>query len=284
MVEFITLPLDKIHVPKDRSREVDEDYALTIQSSIVEHFQFQPIIVRKTPNGKAAYTLVDGAHRYRAIELLDDSAETIDALIVKGDNSEAAMIEVASNIFRNELNALDRAMAVQIYRNNWEKKNGKIQRGGDQRDNLSLCLTDLISREAASGFNRACADRLGLSPKAVKRSNQIAQNIPLALLKKLRGTTAADNQSQLLKFAGLPPQQLANAVRAIDLALGNPTVALAALSDKKPDTRSAQAKLRDTCMSAFGKLTVKNQKALLAALQKNHEQDAKRAADKKRSD
>ncbi|WP_273758479.1 chromosome partitioning protein [Bartonella sp. AU55XJBT] len=43
----------------------------------------------------------------------------------------AALLEVAENLFRNELSVIDRALFVQTYRELWEKKYGEIQRGGD---------------------------------------------------------------------------------------------------------------------------------------------------------
>jgi len=58
MSNFKTLPLNKIHVPADRSREVDEDHARVIQASILEQGQITPIMVRHTPNGKQPYELL----------------------------------------------------------------------------------------------------------------------------------------------------------------------------------------------------------------------------------
>ncbi len=109
MSNFKPLPISKIHVPQNRSREVDQDHALAIQASIVEQGQITPILIRPTPNGKQPYELVAGAHRHRAIQLLGDDEE-IDAIIVNADKEEAAILEVSENIFRNELTALDRAM------------------------------------------------------------------------------------------------------------------------------------------------------------------------------
>ena len=265
MSDFVSLNLAKIHVGKDRSRDVDDDHALAIKASMVEHFQFQPIIVRKTPNGKAPYTLVDGAHRCRAIELLDDKDAELNCLIVKADNAEAAMVEVAANVFRNELTALDRAIAVQIYRDQWEKKYGKVNPKGGRPKNTAN-LAELIAEEAAKGFGASCAERLGLSKRAIERSSQIAANLPPDLVSILRGTAAADNQSQLEAFAKLPPKQRAKAAGVVKDADGDIAKALAALTNKQPDNRTAQQKLSDTVVTAFGRLKKTEQKKLIKQL------------------
>ena len=108
-----SIPLADILVP-ERLRTVDEDHALAIQASIVEHGLLNPVTVRQTPNGKHGYTLVAGAHRYRAIELLDE--KEIDAIVVKADADEAVLIEIEENLFRNDLSVMDRAVFVQTYR------------------------------------------------------------------------------------------------------------------------------------------------------------------------
>jgi len=54
-----SISLRKIVIP-ERLRTVDEDHALAIQASIVEHGLLNPVTVRQTPNGERGYTLVAG--------------------------------------------------------------------------------------------------------------------------------------------------------------------------------------------------------------------------------
>ncbi|WP_273722012.1 chromosome partitioning protein, partial [Bartonella sp. ML71XJBT] len=49
------------------------------------------------------------------------------------DKDNAALLEVAENLFRNELSVIDRALFVQTYRELWEKKYGEIKVGGDRK-------------------------------------------------------------------------------------------------------------------------------------------------------
>lgn len=261
MSNFKTLPISKISMPKNRSRQVDVDHSLAIQASIVEQGQITPILVRQTPNGKAPYELVAGAHRYCAIELLGESEE-IDCLIVNADKEEAAIMEVSENIFRNELTALDRAIAVQIYRDNWEKKFGKISRGNPNLSN-SVNLTELVSVEAEGGFANACAEKLGLSKSAVERSNTIAKALPKDLRLKLQGTPAADNQSQLLKLARLEPAKLKKAAEVIEAVEGNVAAAIDVLEDKKKVNRTRDEKLLSTLIDTWGRCSPKVRKQFM---------------------
>jgi ParB family chromosome partitioning protein len=212
MSEFKRLSVSEIFIPK-RLRQVDEDHALAIQASIVAHGQFNPITVRVTPNGKRPFTLVAGAHRYRAIELLGEDQD-IDVLVVKADKDEAILLEIEENLFRNDLSVIDRAVFVETYRDAWEKVHGQINPKGGRpknRDNLSQFSESpvgLLEAEAEKGFSAACADRLGVSPKSIQRLNRISQNLPKSVRKAVAGTPIADNQSQLLKLAKMPPEKL----------------------------------------------------------------------------
>lgn len=205
MAEFKSIPIDKIHVP-ERLRAVEEDHALAIQASIVEHGLINPITVRHVPNqskGKKPYVLIAGAHRLRAVELNDE--DEIEALIVKADADEAQLLEITENLFRNELSALDRAMFVVSYREAWERKYGKIRRGGDQTVKFTESPVGLMQQEAAAGFSAHVADRLGLSVNAIEKAQQIGRSLTPELRQRLRGRPEADNQSLLLKLARLEP-------------------------------------------------------------------------------
>lgn len=212
MAEFKLIPINQIVIP-DRLRAVEEEHALAIAQSIVEHGLINPITVRSTPAAKGGnWTLVAGAHRLRAFELNQDPQ--IEAMIVEGDRQEAQLIEITENLFRNDLSVMDRAIFVQSYRDVWESKHGKIEAG---RPGNSANLALLFETEAENGaFSQHVADRMGLSKRAYFRLNTIAQNLHPALRSQLRGTPAADNQSMLLKLAKEGPkrqQQIAAALK-----------------------------------------------------------------------
>lgn len=214
MAEFKRIQISDIGIP-ERLRAVEEEHALVIAQSMVEHGQINPITVRATPAAKGGkFTLVAGAHRLRACVINDD--DEIDAMIVEGDQVEAQLIEITENLFRNELSVIDRAIFVQKYREVWEEQHGEIQRGGDRRakDQVDpligkrINLIQLLADEAASTtFAAHVADRMGISVPSYKRLNAIAQNLHPKVREQLRGTPSADNQSELLKIAKLGPTE-----------------------------------------------------------------------------
>ncbi|WP_273783981.1 ParB/RepB/Spo0J family partition protein, partial [Bartonella sp. AU15XJBT] len=223
MAQFQKLALDVIVVP-ERIRPVDDEHAKALAQSIVREGLMNPITVRHTPNAKEGnYTLIAGAHRLRAAELLGYS--DIDAVVVQADKDNAALLEVAENLFRNELSVIDRALFVQTYRELWEKKYGEIKVGrnkkskvqvapliGSETDFEKLVQLAPISQTEVKGekgtvlsFSKHVADRIGFSQDVVKRLNNIAQHLQPELRSVLRGTALADNQAQLLKLAKMEP-------------------------------------------------------------------------------
>lgn len=202
MAEFKTILIDQIVVP-ERLRAVEEEHALAISQSIVEHGLLNPITVRSTPAAKGGnYTLVAGAHRLRAVQLLDEFE--IDATIVDADKHESQLIEITENLFRNELSVIDRAIFVLTYREVWEQRYGKIEAG---RPGNRVNITQLIGEEAKAGFAKHVADRMGMSKEALKLLDRISRNLHPDIRSAVRGTPVADNQAALLKLAKLEPNK-----------------------------------------------------------------------------
>ncbi|PDT05736.1 chromosome partitioning protein ParB [Rhizobium chutanense] len=201
MAEFKRILISEIVVP-ERLRAVEEEHALAIAQSIVEHGLINPITVRSTPAAKGGnWTLVAGAHRLRAVEINDEP--DIEAMVVEGDKAEAQLIEITENLFRNDLSVIDRAIFVKSYRDIWEQKYGKIEAG---RPGNRVNLTELLAAEAeAGGFSQHVASRMGISKSAVERLDRIAQNLHPEVRSAVRGTPIADNQSALLKIAKMEP-------------------------------------------------------------------------------
>jgi ParB family chromosome partitioning protein len=242
MAEFATLLLSDIFIP-ERLRGIEEDHALAISTDMAEHGQISPIMVRRTPNGAAKYTLVAGAHRCRALELLDE--REIDAIITKADKADAQLLEISENLFRNDLSVIDRAVFVQTYRDLWEQKHGKIQRGGDKKSkvknspliNEPLSGThqnpiDLLEAEAAQGFSQHVAARLGVSKDVVKRLHRIAK-MERSLREALRGKPEADSEGFLYRLSSQDAGTQAKTAAAIGLANGDVQAAIYAMTPPK---------------------------------------------------
>lgn len=245
MIEFKVLALDKIYIAPDRLRKLDEGFVEVLRGE-VEAGQFvDPILVRKTPNRKGfSYELVDGEHRIAERRLA--GVDEIACVVVAADKDEAKMLEAGANLFR-QMSILDRALAINGYREAWQRKHGNIQRGNpelsnrvkmtqleetakDQRVKVSL-WSDEDNEKV--GFNQSCAERMGISVSAVKRSVYIAKRLPADLVEKLRHTEIADSQIQLLNIARLVPEKLLACVDVIDLAEGDYDELMRLLEEKK---------------------------------------------------
>lgn len=200
MAELIRLKLKDLY-RGDRLRPVDMGIAAAIGASFEERGQISPITVRRTPaKGKGAtpYSLIVGGHRCAGADII--GWEELDALVVEADGPEAQMMEIAENLYRNELNALDRAIFVMKYRELWEAQHGKIERGryADEKGHDAPF-------EFAPGrqLSKEVQERLGFGPDTYKRATRIGQNLHPTLRAAVRGTDAETDQSKLLKLAKL---------------------------------------------------------------------------------
>lgn len=229
MAEVKSIQISQIHVPP-RLREVEEDHAGAIALSMEAHGLINPITVRYAPaKGKGAtpYILVAGAHRLRGAKILGWTE--IEAAIIEADQSEAQLVEITENLFRNELSALDRAVFVASYRDVWEQAHGKIKAGRPEKSGqvgpISDNPIDLICAQTGSSFSEHLAERMGVSVRNIKRLGQIARSLSPAIRVAVRGTPAADNQSLLLSVAKRPPaeqQAIVSTMQAAQIDL--PTV------------------------------------------------------------
>ncbi|WP_421357851.1 ParB/RepB/Spo0J family partition protein [Agrobacterium rosae] len=198
MAEFIRATISEIHVG-ERLRPIDLGYAEAIAASMSEHGQISPIMIRRTPAKKGTpYTLVAGGYRTTAANLLGWTE--IDAIVVKADGVEAQLLEISENLYRNELNPLDRAIFVMKYRELWEEKHGKINPKGGRPEKQAHDAPVFAKGRALS---EQVQERLGISHDTYKRAISIGQNIDPVLRLAVRGTTAENDQSQLLKLAKL---------------------------------------------------------------------------------
>ncbi|MEP2760968.1 MAG: ParB N-terminal domain-containing protein [Hyphomicrobiales bacterium] len=243
MAEFKTLPLSRITI-STRLRDIDEDLAKVISGSIAEYGLMNPISVRATPRAKAgSYTLIAGLHRLRATDLL--GLETIDCFVLKADQSDAQLLEIAENLHRNELSVIDRAVAVLKYRELWEERHGQISAG---RPSANKSGQDV---PISHSFSKYTAMRLGLHPKTIKRLSQIALNLHADLRAAVKGTEIADNQSALLKLSRLEPVKQKQAAVAFTQEPDLKMVLTAIDDGPKPKRPDQQARVFSDLINAW---------------------------------
>ncbi len=104
------VPLDEITVnPNQPRREFDQEALQELADSIAEIGIIQPITLRKTDEDK--YQIIAGERRYRASILAGKS--TIPAYIRTADDENVMEMALIENIQREDLNALEIALAYQ---------------------------------------------------------------------------------------------------------------------------------------------------------------------------
>lgn len=226
MAEFIRATVSKIFVG-DRLRPIDMDYAEAIAASMSERGQISPIMIRRTPAKKGTpFTLVAGGYRTTAASLLGWTE--IDAIVVEADAVEAQLLEISENLYRNELNPLDRAIFVMKYRELWEEKHGKITRGGNQKSKPhDAGLVFNAGRE----LSKVVQERLGISQDKYERAVSIGIKLDPILKQAVRGTSAENDQSQLLKLAKLSRE---DQIKVAATLTAHPDVKMALAFTKPP--------------------------------------------------
>jgi ParB family chromosome partitioning protein len=229
MAELKSISISDIHIG-ERLREIDDDHAQAIALSIGEIGLQSPIQVRPTPAQKGGkFTLVAGGHRLRGCQIA--GLTEIDAFVVKADGRQAQLLEIAENLFRNDLSIIDRAIFVQQYRTLWEEEHGEIRRGGDQKSK------DHGDPLVVGRFSAHVADRLGISEPSAKRLGTIAARLHPELRSALRHTQVADQTTMLLKLAKMEPAMQRRAAIAYR-DVGDIKQALTLISDKRPVEKS----------------------------------------------
>ncbi|MEN5297855.1 ParB/RepB/Spo0J family partition protein [Brucella sp. TWI559] len=213
MATFKTIPLRDIFIG-ERARPVDEEHALAIAASMAERGLINPITVRSTPaanGGNTPYTLVAGGHRHRAAEL--NQWEEIDVIVVSADASEAQLMEISENLYRNELTALDRAIFVMKFREVYEEKFGKINPKGGRPKKQDHDGPVIFAH--GRQLSERVQERLGFASTTYKRVTAIGQKLHPALRQAVRGTDVENDQKALLKLAAMPETQQAGIAAAL---------------------------------------------------------------------
>ena len=95
--------------PNQPRREFSEEALRELADSIKELGVIQPITLRKTDGEK--YQIIAGERRYRASQLAGKT--TIPAYILKADDEDTMEMALIENIQREDLNALEIALAYQ---------------------------------------------------------------------------------------------------------------------------------------------------------------------------
>lgn len=114
------------------------------------------------------------------------------------------LAEIAENLHREELTALERAEKVAEWKNAFLARNPTAGHGKTpgKRDKTTGQVRGKKPKEdKLSSFGAEMEKATGKDARTSRRDCQIAENIPQELRDKLRGTPTATKQSELLKLA-----------------------------------------------------------------------------------
>lgn len=144
-----TLRIGEIEPKKDQPRKAFESEALSeLAESIAAHGVLQPIIVRRLDSG--FYQIIAGERRWRASKMA--GLTEVPVVIMDIDDAEAAQIALIENIQREDLNAVEEALAYRALIADFSLTQEEVaQRVGKSRSAItnSLRLLDLPDDVAA---------------------------------------------------------------------------------------------------------------------------------------
>ena len=106
--EIVRIRLDKI-IPNQSQPRLDfyDESIKGLAESIRQNGLLQPITVRKNGN---RFELIAGERRFRACQLNGD--KDIEAIIMESDDEQSAKLALIENLQREDLNAIEQAMAM----------------------------------------------------------------------------------------------------------------------------------------------------------------------------
>ncbi|SDF69060.1 ParB N-terminal domain-containing protein [Thalassobaculum litoreum] len=277
-------PADRIALPiaidrvivRDRLRAVDHDHVATLAGSMADRGQQQPIAVAVRPEG---LKLVAGLHRLLAAKLLGWA--TISAVTEEGTDEELRLVEIDENLARNNLSALDRAIALQERKRIYEAIYPEAKRGGDRRssqqDQNDIVSFSSINRPDIVAFSKAVSAKLGLDKRSVERAVKIATALSAEHREALSTHKIAKNQAELLKLAKLPTAERDKAVqlltRAEEPAKNVSTAVEIIRGHRATAERSPEDKAFERLLNLFGRTPKKVQRRFIEHLQANGQLD-----------
>ena len=263
---------DEIYVPDDR-RALQPDKVADLAQSMKVLGLLSPIAVRwvrrevTLPNAltvKGAYHLVYGLHRLTAARqlgwteipcqiLFSSTAATEKPYAPKmqGNDRQALMIEIAENLHRAELTALERSEHIAA----WIKLVEENSQGSGEAEEISGEL-DRRAAGRPKGGRSAAAREIGISEADARRSERIAA-LPDEAKAEAKALGLDDNQVALLKAtrAGDPVSALRDhATLSKEAPLPPPAQPSATVPAHEPKPQEMSAELA-AAMEAVKKLS-----------------------------
>lgn len=267
---IVSIRVDQIDMG-ERLRPIDLDWANALGRVMTREGQQMPIEVCRLP-GTDRWTLVTGAHRTKGAELA--GIQYLKAIIVGADRIERRMREVSENLWRRDLDPIDRATFVAEIHQLLRARAGIVDKTPqaiaaqarwqkalkDEASNASATIAD------AYGIDAELGEQLGLSERTVRNDLLIVRRIPARLLNAMRiaGIAAARNATQLRALAKLDEGRQREVVELLLKGASSVGDAIATLDQRaKP---SPEDKRLSAFIGAFARMSLAEKKGALAQL------------------
>lgn len=184
------LPMSSVYRRIEGARPLVSERVAAIKESIQKVGQINPIHVRRCvrsdgPKKIDAYEIVAGGHRFEALWQLN--AETISAVVLDGDGLQQRLIEIAENLHRAELTALERAEQIAEW----------VELTGEQ---VAQLAPPAGGRQPRNEGIRAASRELGIERTEAQRAVKVASLSPEAKAEAIKSGLDG-NQSVLLAAA-----------------------------------------------------------------------------------
>lgn len=277
--DFVLVRTDQID-RGERLREVDEAWAEGLARVLLREQQRTPIEVCRLP-GSTRWTLVTGAHRHRAAEIA--GIVHLKAEIVSSGRDDRKMREVSENLWRRDLDPIDRAAfvaeAVAIHK----RRAGIVANAARERHvpNLEIVSRSALNAEADDlletisstyGWSDEVGEQLGFTGRTIRNDLFLYRRLAPSLVARLRDARhpAARNASQLRALAKL---DLSAQSDVVDVLLGgNGWEPVKTVAEAIRRSQPASAPVRDDnkllsrFLTTFSKMTLAERKGALAHL------------------
>ena len=276
--DFILVRTDEVD-EGERLRPVDPVWAAALGKVMLREGQRTPVEICRLP-GRNRWTLVSGGHRLAGAKA--EGIEHLRAEVVSADRDSRRLREVSENLWRRDLQPVDRAAfvaeAVAIHKRRAgidPARDGRVasaqarwqQQVKDEAADATVTMT------VAYGFTDRVAAELGLSSSSIERDLMLYKRLPASLVERLRRRRhpVLGNASQLralAKLDALAQEQVVAALESTVRGDGKPLTvaqALETIGTGKP-AADPEAKRLSAFIGAFSRMGLAEKKAALAEL------------------
>lgn len=180
-----TLRLSDIEPRRDQPRKsFDEEGLQLLADSISIHGVLQPIIVRENQAFPGTYEIIAGERRWRAAKMA--ALTEIPVIIVDGNDLKIAQISLVENVQREDLNAVEEALAYNALIENFGLTQEQVSREvGKSRSSIANMLRlldlpdevlDLIKEDKLSQGHAKAILSLQTDEQMITVANSVVEN------------------------------------------------------------------------------------------------------------